>query len=421
MRQPTSLVACIFTRRLAVLLLLGFASGLPYRLTGDTLQAWMTQTGRTLASISLFTLVGLPYTLKFLWAPLFDRYMPPILGRRRGWIVISQLGCTAAIVALALTGPGGALGPCAAAAFILAFFSASQDIVLDAHRRDTLPDEELAFGSSLFVTGYRVGMLAAGPAALLLSNRLPWTAVYLVMAVLMAFGIAAVWLAPEPETDPPASITDAILLPLHEFFARLGVRQALLVLLFIIFYKLGDTMAATMLTPFILQMGYTINDLALAAETLGLFATVAGGIVGGLVVLRLGINSSLWLFGLFQMVTTAGFIFIDPPPHSVAWLSIIVIFEKSATGMSSVAFVAFLMRLTNRTFSANQYALLTSMMGVAPKIFSAQTGFLAEAVGWRLFFLLCTVAALPGLILLHRLTVQGGAAPAQAGRERGPG
>lgn len=385
---------------MAVTLLLGFSSGLPFRLTGDTLQVWMNETGRTLSAIGLFTLVGLPYTLKFLWAPFFDRYTLPFLGRRRGWIVVTQVFTLAAIGGLAVLGPAGSLWLTAAAAVVLSFCSASQDIVLDAHRRDTLRDEELALGSSLFVTGYRAAMLAAGPAALLLSTALPWPVVYLAMAALMTVGIAGALLAPEPAYTPPRTLREAIIAPLADFFSRQGFFPAVLVLLFIVLYKVGDSMASTMTTPFVLQAGYTKEELALAAETLGLFAVICGGMAGGVLTFRLGINRALWIFGVLQAISTAGFMLLADARPDLVRLGAVIVFEKATTGMSSMAFVAYMMRLTNRAFSATQYALLTSMMGVAPKIISAQTGFLAAYLGWGPFFLVCTAAALPGLLLL---------------------
>jgi len=221
-----SFLSTLLSRRMAVMLLLGFASGLPFRLTGDTLQVWMNQSGRSLAAIGLFALVGLPYTLKFVWAPVFDRYTLPFLGRRRGWMLITQLWIMLAIVVLALAGPQASLWFCASAALFLSFCSASHDIVLDAHRRDTLSDEELALGSSLFVTGYRAAMVIAGPGAMLLAGSLPWPLVYVSMAALMTLGVWGVLLAPEPASTAPRTMSEAVKAPLKDFFVRHGTRSS---------------------------------------------------------------------------------------------------------------------------------------------------------------------------------------------------
>ncbi len=397
--QMKGFARVIFSRRIAVVPLLGFSAGLPFRLTADTLQVWMQDEGRSLALIGLFSLVGLPYALKFLWAPIFDCFAPPVLGRRRGWIVMTQAFVFASILILALAGQSGSLPWICAAAVLLSFAGASQDIVLDAHRRDTLKDEELGFGASLFVTGYRIAMLVSGPLAMLLSISLSWPAVYVLMSAFMIIGVSSAFLAPEPPAVAPVGFAEAVKAPITGFVRCWGVKKSATLLVFVVLYKLGDAMAAAMTVPFILEMGFSKAQLVLSAETLGLFAVVGGGILGGVLIFRMGINKSLLVFGLLQAVSTAGFLLLIGGGSSAA-LAAVIILEKAATGMGASAFVAFLMRLTDRRFSAAQYALLTSIMGIGPKILSAQAGFLAAYLGWSGFFITCTLAALPGLLLI---------------------
>lgn len=291
------ILQAITNRRLIIHLFLGFYSGLPLLLIGSTLQAWMTEEKVDLTVIGLFSLVGLPYTLKFLWSPLLDRYKVPLLGRRRGWMLLSQLLLVLVVFFLGQISPSKSPGVIALISLFLAFFSSTQDIVIDAYRREVLSDDELGFGSSLYVSGYRIALLVSGAFALFLATIIPWSMVYFIMSAIMATGLIATVMAPNPieEELGPTEIKEAIIGPFVEYFKRDG---AFLILGFILFYKIGDSMAAHMTTPFILKHGFSKLDIATVAKTFGMLATIGGGLIGGLLMLRLGIIRSLWIFGI---------------------------------------------------------------------------------------------------------------------------
>lgn len=393
--------------RLWVALLMGFASGLPLLALGSTLQAWLVDSGVDLTTIGALSLVGLPYTWKFLWSPTLDRYAPPVLGRRRGWLALTQGLLAAALGAFAFVDPARSPWLVGAVALVAAFFSATQDIVVDAYRRESLREEELGLGSSLYVIGYRVGMLGSGAVALALAERLPWRTVYLLIAGIAAANLVVTLLASEPAVDakPPATLRAAVVEPFLEFFQRNGVRQAVLLLSFVLLYKLGDAMAANMTTPFILMLGYSKATLAAIGKVFGLISLLVGGFVGGALVLRWGMRRSLLVFGVLQAISTAAFVALEPVAGDDAgatrWtLAAVIAFENLASGMGSSAFVGFMASLTNRRFTATQYALLTSLMAVPRVIISAPTGWMVERVGWTPFFLLCTAFAIPGLLLI---------------------
>jgi len=394
-------LAAIFSGRMGVALLMGFASGLPLLLTGSVLQAWLKRSDVDLTSIGLFALVGLPYTLKFLWSPLFDRYAPPLFGRRRGWLIAMQIALAAALFGLSAADPSpGSLLPVSMAALAVAFFSASQDIVVDAYRRESLSDLELGLGSALYVNGYRVGLLAAGAGGLILAGTYSYEAMYRLMAVVMAACILVSLAAPEPPLPPgrPATLKDAVILPFRDYFTRDG---AWLALAFILFYKIGDTMASAMTTPFYLDLGYSEVEIGTVVKLFGFWATIIGGTLGGVWILRIGMRRALWLFGVGQMVSTLGFVVLAGITPTTAALATVVAIENFTGGLGTAAFVGFMASLTDRRFTATQYALLSSLMGVPRVIASAPTGWLAEAMGWGGFFLMCTLIAIPGLALLR--------------------
>ena len=396
-------VVSIFSARMLVALLMGFASGLPLLLTGSVLQAWLKRSGIDLASIGVFALVGLPYTLKFLWAPLFDRYAPPLLGRRRGWMLATQGALAAALFALSLSHPApGDLLPVSIAALLVAFFSASQDIVVDAYRRESLADVELGLGSALYVNGYRVGLLLAGAGGLILAGSYSYETMYQLMAVVMAACIIVTLLAPEPAQPAggPTSLAEAVFLPFRDYFTRDG---AWLALAFILLYKLGDTMAASMTTPFYLERGYSEAEIGAVVKLFGFWATIAGGTLGGIWIMRIGMRRALWLFGLGQMISTLGFVVLAGVEPTRVALATVVAVENFTAGLGTAAFVGFMAALTDRRFTATQYALLSSLMGVPRVVVSAPTGWLALTMGWPAFFALCTLLALPGLLLLRRV------------------
>jgi len=381
---------------------MGFSCGLPLLLTISVLQAWMKEEGVDLAVIGMMALVGLPYTVKFLWAPLLDRYTLPFLGRRRGWLLIAQLALALAIAGLGFTNPANNPWMVAFSAFLVTFFSASQDIVVDAYRREDLTDRELGLGSSLYINGYRTGMLLASGGGLIMADYMSFSTVYLIMALGMLPGILATLLAPEPDTPTgiPRSLKDAVLNPLVEYFSRRG---ALWILAFILLYKIGDTMASAMTTPFYLDIGFTKTQIGAVVKLFGFWATIAGSLIGGICMLGLGIYRSLWVFGILQALSTAGFALLAQIGPSLSCLAGVIAFENLSSGMGTAAYAAFMASITNKRFTATQYALLSSLMGVPRVLASAPTGLLAKNFGWQGFFICCTVIALPGMILLLKI------------------
>jgi len=392
----------IFSSRMLRTLLMGFSCGLPLLLTISVLQAWMKEEGVDLAVIGLMALVGLPYTVKFLWAPFLDRFTLPFLGRRRGWMLVSQIMLVLVICWLGLTSPSKNPWLVAFVAFLVTFFSASQDITVDAYRREDLPDEELGLGSSLYINGYRVGMLLASGGGLIMADHMSFSSVYMIMAACMLPGIVTTILTPEPETPAgtPKTMQEAVLLPMKEYFSRTG---AWWILAFILLYKIGDTMASAMTTPFYLDIGFSKTEIGTVVKLFGFWATIAGSLLGGIMMLRLGINRSLWIFGFLQALSTAGFAILATIGHSIVALSGVIAFENLSSGMGTAAYVAFMASITNKKFTATQYALLSSLMGIPRVLASAPTGFFAKHMGWVGFFVMCTLIAIPGMLLLLRI------------------
>jgi PAT family beta-lactamase induction signal transducer AmpG len=401
--KPTQSVLQVFqSRKMAALLFLGFASGLPLFLTSKTLQAWMTVERVDLGAIGLFSLVSLPYSLKFIWSPLLDRFVPPFLGRRRGWLVLTQGGLLLAIAAMALQRPSQALQLLAINALLIAFFSASQDIAFDAYRTDVLEQREMGAGAAVAVLGYRIALIVTGSLALILADRIPWSTVYLLMSALMVIGLCASLWAPEPRQQerPPTSLADAVSLPFIEFFQRSGLLRGVLILLFIVLYKLGDALANNMSTPFLLQTGFSQTDIGAIQGGMGLLATIVGTLAGGAILSKIGIHRSLWVFGALQAVSNLAYFLLAQIGKNYSFLVLTINIENFCAGLGTAAFVAFLMNLCNQRFSATQYALLSSLMAVSRDILVAPAGSLAKATGWPLFFLISIVAAVPGLLLL---------------------
>ena len=387
-------------RRIAVICLLGFSSGLPLALTSGTLQAWMTVSGVDLATIGIFTLVGIPYTWKFVWAPLMDRYVPPFLGRRRGWIAAMQalLGVGIAIM--------GALDPVtmpwalAALALLVAFVSASQDVVFDAYRTDVLRPAERGVGAAVSVLGYRLAMLVSGALALILSDRIGWQNTYWLMAGLMIAAILATLAGPEPEDagKPPATLTEAVIEPLREFFSRHG---AWMLLVLIVLYKLGDAFAGSLTTAFLIRgVEFTPTEVGAINKGMGLAATLVGVLFGGVLMARLGLFRALLLFGILQAISNLTFMWLAAVGKSYAIMVTAVGFENLAGGMGTAAFVALLMGMCNKRFTASQYALLSALAAVGRVYVGPASGYLVEAVGWVSFFGFTFVIARPGLLLL---------------------
>ncbi len=402
MKATQSIVQVFQSRKMMALLLLGLASGLPLFLTSRTLQAWMTKEGVDLASIGLFSLVALPYSLKFLWSPFLDRYVPPFLGRRRGWLVITQIGLVVTIASMSLQQPAQTLQLLAINALLIAFFSASQDIAFDAYRVDVLEERERGAGAAVTVLGYRIALLITGALALILADRMPWTTVYLCMAGLMALSIGFSIFAPEPiqQEQPPATLLEAVKLPAIEYFERSGLLRGLLILVFIVLYKFGDGLVNNMATPFLLQAGFSQTDIGTIQGGMGLLATIVGALAGGAILSQIGVNRSLWVFGALQALSNLAYYLLAQTDRSYPLMVLAINIENFCAGLVTAGFVAFLMSCCNPRFSATQFALLSSLMAVSRDILVAPAGTIAQATGWPTFFLLTLVASVPGLLLL---------------------
>ncbi len=404
------MLAQIFSLRMLITLLMGYAAGLPLLLVGSTLQAWMTERGVDLKVIGMASLIGLPYSLKFLWAPLIDRFpLPP--SRRRGWMALSQLALVAAILALSKLDPAQNIQSVIIAAIVVAFFSATQDITIDAYRREILAEDELGLGSSLYVVGYRIGILVSGALALYMADSIfksadgtaDWSRVYQTMAGAMAIGLVITFIAPkeDPKLERPKNLQEAVIGPFLEFFKR---PSAWAIIAFILLYKVGDSMAGNMTTPFMLLKGYTKTDIATVVKGLGLFALIGGGVLGGVLCLKLGTLRSLWFFGFLQAISTAGFCWLSYAPVSLLNLSLVIGFENFSAGLGTSAYSAFMASMTNKKFTATQYALLSALMAIPRTVLSSPTGWMAQEMGWEGFFLFCTLIAVPGMALIPLLT-----------------
>lgn len=386
---------------MVALLLLGFSSGLPFLLTSRTLQAWMTIEGVKLSTIGLFSLVAVPYSLKFLWAPLLDRFVPPFLGRRRGWLLISQIALLAVIAAMSLQSPTQSLQFIAINALIISFLSATQDIAADAYRTDVLDKSELGAGAAVFVTGYRIALLVTGALAFFLADLISWQPVYAVLALLMSVGMLAAWFAPEPDQPMahPMSLHEAVIEPFLEFFQRLGV-QGLFAIAFIILYKFGDSLLSNMATPFLLRTGFSQTDIGAIQGGMGIVATIVGTLLGGAIFSKIGVNRSLWVFGGLQALSNVAYLILAQLGRNYPLMVVAINVENFCTGLGNAAFLAFMMSLCNQRFSATQFALLSSLMAVSRDILVARAGELAEWAGWTGFFWITILAAIPGLALL---------------------
>jgi PAT family beta-lactamase induction signal transducer AmpG len=405
MEEIRSYFALLRNRRLLAVALLGFSSGLPLALTGTTLQAWMTSEKVDLSVIGLFSLVGAPYALKFLWAPLLDRFAFPSfgmgLGRRRGWIFVTQIGLILAILCLGLVKPAALPLMTALVALVVSFLSASQDIVIDAYRTDVLSLSEMGPGAALHIAGYRIAMLVSGALALYLSDHMSWLLVYSIMALTLGVGLIATLIAPEPSASilAPRSLKEAVVFPFVEFFKRKGSFE---ILGFILLYKIDVVMATALTTPFILGLGFSRTDIAAVTKVFGLIATLLGTLAGGLLMPKLGMKKSLLYFGIFQGVSTLTFYALAAAGHSYPLMVASIAVENICTGMGTAAFAAFLMSICDKRYTATQYALLTSFMALTRVVGGTPTGFMVKAIGWQNFFLFCVVIMIPGLLLLTR-------------------
>lgn len=401
-RSSPSLLGMLGQRKMVALLMLGFASGLPLYLTSRTLQAWMTVEGVDLGTIGMVALISAPYSLKFLWAPFFDAYAPPFLGRRRGWLIITQLLLLVSIAAMALQDPRRGLLLLAFNALMIAFFSASQDIVVDGYSVEVVDDRELGPGASLKVLGYRIALILTGGLALILADRMPWPMVYLLLSTLMLLGVLATLFSPEPvvREGAPSTLDSAVIQPFREFFTRAGGGTAVVLLVFIILYSYSDRLVQITATPFLLMQGYSQTDIGAVQGVLGLGATIVGVVAGGLLIGRVSINRALWVMAVLQMGSNVVYYWLAVTPADLGSLTAAILTENFCNGLVTAGFVAFLMALCTREYSVTQYALLSSFMGFARDVLSAPAGKLAESTGWPTFFLITIAAGLPAFALL---------------------
>ena len=402
----------LFSRKMLICVATGFASGLPLYLLLQLLPAWLKSDGVDLKTIGLFALAQVPFTWKFLWAPFLDRFAPLGLGRRRSWMLLTQIGLILLIGMLGMFNPHKDIYTIAYLSLGVAFFSATQDIALDAFRREILTDAELGLGNSIHVNAYRIAGLVPGSLSLILADHVSWDIVYWITALFMLPGVAMTLLVKEPPLTSaiPKTLEQIVIAPFREFLTRNGVKSALLILCFIFLYKLGDSMATALATPFYLDMGFSKTDIGLVAKHAALWPSVFGGLFGGIWMLKLGINRALWLFGVVQVVSILGFYWLAYHGRFAVvgtaeyyQLAVVIGFEALGVGLGSAAFVAFIARTTNPIYTATQFALFTSLASVPRTVINASTGWLVEHLGWPTFFLLCTALALPGMLLLLKV------------------
>ena len=399
----------ILNRRMLICIFTGFASGMPLYVLISLVPAWLRTEGVGLKEIGLFSLIGLPYVWKFLWSPLLDRYSLPLLfyrpGLRRSWMLSTQLLLLITLAMLGFLDPLIHLWYIAWLCLGIAFLSATQDIVLDAYRRQILPDQELGLGNSIHVNAYRVAGLVPGSLSFILSDFLPWNIVFVVTSAFVLVGIILTLSVSEPTSNhnQPATLRAAIIDPFDDFLSRQGVKQAFLILIFMLLYKLGDSMATALATPFYLDMGYSKTEIGFVAKNAALWPMIIGGIAGGILMLKIGINRALWLFGFVQIVSILGFALLARIGEGLWLLGLVIGFEYLGVGLGTAAFVAFIARTTNPAFAATQFALFTALTAVPRTIASATTGIIVESIGWENFFYLCTLIAVPGMILLIKV------------------
>lgn len=392
----------VFTSfRMFMVLLLGFSSGLPLALTSGTMQAWLTDAKVDITNIGLFALVGLPYALKPFWSPLMDRYKLFGFGRRRGWLILSQLGLVATIIFMSVCNPIYNIETFAIAAALVAFFSSSQDIVIDAYRTEVLTEDELGAGAGIYVMGYRIAMLVSGGVALALADKMSWSTVYIIMALSMSVGLIASFFGPEPENkeEIPKSLVEAYYRPLIEYFKRSG---AIEMLLFILIYKVDVAFAMALTTNFMMSLGFTKTDVAAVLKGAGLIATIFGTLVGGAFMSRFGIKKSLWTFGIIQGISGFTFYLLAHVGKNYPLMVASITVENFCSGLATAAFTAFMMRIVDKRFTAAQYALLTSFMALTRIMVQTPSGFIQKAYGWEWYFIISVLISIPGLLLLLR-------------------
>lgn len=401
--QPTpDWRAHILNRRMLICVFTGFASGMPLYVLYQLVPAWLRDGGVSLTEIGLFALVGIPYTWKFAWAPLMDRWTLGPLGRRRSWMLVLQLLLIASIAMLGRFDPIESTWHIAWMAFAVALFSASQDVALDAYRRELLPDAELGIGNSVHVQAYRISSLVPGSLALILADHLPWSSVFLITGAFMLVGVGLSLSVREPtqSTQPSGDLLTAIRAPFGEYLARRGARRLFAILMFMFLYKLGDNIATALATPFYLDLGFSKTEIGLVAKNAALWPSIIGGVAGGLLMVRIGINRALWWFGGVQLISILGYAVLARVGPELWLLGGVIGFEYLGVGLGTAAFTAFLARETSKTFAATQFALFTALAALPRTFANAGSGLLAETLGWPLFFVACTALAIPGMLLL---------------------
>lgn len=409
----------ILNKRILLCIVTGFSSGLPLFVLISLLTAWLREGGVDLKAIGLLALVQFPYIWKFVWAPLCDRYGLP-MGRRRTWLLFSQLALIATIPLFGWLSPTTELAAISLLAVLVAFFSATQDIAIDAYRRELLRDEEMGLGNVVHVNAYKIAGLIPGSLSLILADHLSWPWVYGITALFMLPGLIMTLMVKEPPASvgAPATLRQAIIEPFHEFIDRKGWISALAVLAFIFFYKLGDSMATALATPFYLDLGYSKTEIGMIAKNAGLWPNVIGGILGGIWMMKLGLNRALWIFGVLQALVILGFAWLATAGHTLGGLAGVIGAEAFGVGLGTAAFVAFTANTTNPAYTATQFALFTSLAATPRTLANSLTGFLVEggdvrlgdvtllhidALGWERFFYVCFAAALPGMLLLFKV------------------
>jgi PAT family beta-lactamase induction signal transducer AmpG len=395
----------ILNRRMLICVFTGFASGLPLYVLIQLVPGWLRVEGVGLAEIGFFALIGFPYTWKFLWSPFMDRFTLPFLGHRRGWMLVTQLALFVSIGAMGFIKPDLSIWTVAYLAAAIAFFSASQDIVLDAYRRELLPDVELGLGNSIHVQAYRLSGLVPGSLALILADHLPWHTVFMVVALFMGVGLIMTLVIDEAiaEPSPPKTMREAIVEPFREFVQRKGLGAAALILAFLFLYKLGDNMATALQTPFYVDVGFSLTQIGSIAKFASLISAIIGGLAGGVIMIKLGINRALWIFGIVQVVSILGFAVLSEVGANPWVLGVAVSLEYLGVGLGTAAFVAYIARNTNPAFAATQFALFTALTSVPRTLANAVTGVIVEQTGWTNFFLVCTALAIPGMLLLFKV------------------
>ncbi|MEZ5549257.1 MAG: AmpG family muropeptide MFS transporter [Pseudomonadales bacterium] len=402
MNQP--LWQTLANRRMLICAGLGFASGLPLFVLVQLVPAWLRVEGVSLTAIGFFTAIQYPYSLKFLWSPALERYSVPLLGRRRGWMLLTQVLLIGTMALLGFQQPQDALLGITLMAIAVAVFSATQDVVIDAYRRELLrTDEELGLGNAIHVQVYRLSGLIPGSLGLILADSLPWQVVFPIMAAFMGVGVILTLLIREAETEPvvPASLAAAIVEPFREFFGRHGWRSAVAVLAFMLLYKLGDNMATALATPFYIDLGFSLTEIGWIAKNAALWPSIIGGIAGGLIIVKIGINKALWAFGVVQLATIFGFAWLAGVGADPWLLAAVIGAEYLGVGLGTAASVAFIARETARTSVATQFALFTAIAALPRVVASSVSGLIVDEIGWIDFFYLCALLALPGMALLH--------------------